>query len=197
MKNNYLIAFFLMFISLLSYSQEADPVFAVIDIPEPPCYPGDCTTLVAKYSGAKPTTDYKVSSIIYSPYFSFNDPSAPGYQPDASVTQIAIPTTGNQDDFWSANVFPLIFPFCFYGVNYDNLLVGSNGVLKFGTLAELNTIKGMTCPYNLNDLTIPNSNFPSSTNKVLNAIYGVMQDIDFGSGIGSINYKVLIHLLFL
>jgi gliding motility-associated-like protein len=184
MKNKYFLAVFAFLTTFVGFSQgpsEAPDVFVEIQPPTAVCFPGDCTTLSATYSVASPTTDYTVSSIIYQPLFSFNDPSA---------TQIPIPTTGNQDDFWAAGVFALPFPFCFYNINYNNLLVGSNGVLKFGPLTELDALKGNFCPFNLNDVLIPNGNFPTAGNKVLNAIYGIYQDIDFQSGIGSINYKI-------
>ena len=176
MKNKYFITIIAVFVSFLSFAQEAPDVFVEIENAALPCYPGDCVTLTAKYSVAKPTTDYTVASIIYSPLFAFDDPTA---------TQIPIPTTGNQDDFWSANVFNLPFPFCFYGTNYDNLLVGSNGVLKFGPLTELNTLKGNFCIFDMQNVSIPSAAFV-----IKNAIYGIYQDIDFQSGIGSINYKV-------
>ncbi|MDD3004390.1 MAG: hypothetical protein PHH66_05660, partial [Flavobacterium sp.] len=176
MKNKYYLAILLIFVCFFSYAQEAPDVFVEIQPAQAPCYPGDCTTLTAFYSGAKPTTDYTVAPIIYSPLFAFDDPTA---------TQIPIPTTGNQDDFWSANVFNLPFPFCFYNINYDNLLVGSNGVLKFGPLTELNSLKGNFCIFDMQNVSIPSAAFV-----IKNAIYGVYQDIDFGSGIGSVNYKV-------
>ena len=173
----------MMFISWCGFSQEAPPVYVEIQVPLPVCQPGDCTTLITEYSGAKPTSDYTVSSIIYSPLFAFDDPTA---------TQIPIPETGNQDDFWAKDVFTLPFPFCFYNVNYTKVLIGSNGLLKFGTETELNARKGLFCSFDLNNVQIPNANFGQqlSSPPILNAIYGVFQDIDFGSGIGSINYKV-------
>ena len=104
MKNKYFIVLLMMFISWCGFSQEAPPVYVEIQVPLPVCQPGDCTTLITEYSGAKPTSDYTVSSIIYSPLFAFDDPTA---------TQIPIPQTGNQDDFWAKDVFTLPFPFCF------------------------------------------------------------------------------------
>lgn len=105
-----------------------------------------------------------------------------------------VPVPGsNPDDFFSS-VFELPFQFRFFGINYDRLVVGSNGVLSFDII---NNPAGGFCPYNLgpgnnNGVDIepngPNSDFP-----IKNAIYGVYQDINFlarPDSNTSINYYV-------
>lgn len=113
-----------------------------------------CIDLVGSYFYAGQTTTYLPIPIPYTPY-PFNVGSA-----------ILV----NIDDSWS-NSIQLPFSFCFFGVNYNKVVVGSNGLLSFN-----NSYAGGgpgSCPYNLIGLNpIPNSNLP------LNSIMGVYEDID-------------------
>ncbi len=89
------------------------------------------------------------------------------------------------DDQWS-DPFALPFNFCFYGVNYPTVHVGSNGVITFTPQAD-----GVGCPWNTDpDVIIPDPAFP-----IINAIYGVYQDINPAVNtapiVRSINYQVL------
>ncbi|HRE77925.1 MAG TPA: choice-of-anchor J domain-containing protein, partial [Flavobacterium sp.] len=125
--------------------------------------------LAASFYGIASTTSYAVESITYEPPFPFT-----------GGTQTSVDT----DDVWS-DAIDLPFNFCFFGESFTQAKVGSNGVVQFGN--------GMTdgggCPWAFTQ-SVPNPAFP-----ILNAIYGVYQDIDpfinnaFASP--NINYQVL------
>ena len=131
--------------------------------------PGDsCIDLSATYTDSKDTTDYSILGIPFAPPFPFT-----------GGTQLNIAT----DDIWGP-AFTLPFDFCFYGVNYPQVQVGSNGVLTFTPqLAPGN------CPWAFT-AQIPAANFP-----IRNAIYGVYQDINPSVStapiVHTINYQVL------
>lgn len=105
-----------------------------------------------------------------------------------SVPFITIPTTGatnvpvTSDDVWS-NTITMPFTFCFFGNNYSQLVIGSNGIISFNT-----AYAGGSCNWQLNTATtslpIPNANLP------LNSIMGPYQDIYPPSG-GTISYVTL------
>ncbi len=124
--------------------------------------------LSASYFGIGATTSYDVTSIDYNPPFPFT-----------GGTQVSVGT----DDVWSP-VVNLPFNFCFFGNSYSTARVGSNGVVAFGIPAATTY-----CPWSFST-TIPNTGFP-----ILNAIYGVYQDVDptvnpVASGT-TVNYQVL------
>jgi gliding motility-associated-like protein len=113
-----------------------------------------CVTLSANYTGTYQTSSYVVFPTPYTPY-SF--------------------TTGrrifvNVDDIWT-NTISLPFNFCFFGSNYNQVVIGANGIISFNT-----TYSGAVCPWNLqggtNSNPIPNPSLP------LNSIMGIYQDID-------------------
>jgi gliding motility-associated-like protein len=131
--------------------------------------PGDqCIDLSATYTDSKDTTDYSILGIPFAPPFPFT-----------GGTQLNIAT----DDIWGPS-FQLPFDFCFYGVNYPSVQVGSNGVLTFTP----QTAPG-NCPWAFT-AQIPATNFP-----IRNAIYGVYQDINPAVStapiVHTINYQVL------
>ncbi|PKP16941.1 MAG: hypothetical protein CVU07_05275, partial [Bacteroidetes bacterium HGW-Bacteroidetes-23] len=125
--------------------------------------------LSASFYGIASTTSYAVESIEYAPPFPFIG---------------GIQTSVNTDDVWS-NAINLPFNFCFFGQSYTQAKVGSNGVVQFGN----GMANGGGCPWAFTQ-SVPNPAFP-----ILNAIYGVYQDIDpsinnaFASP--NINYQVL------
>lgn len=138
----------------------------VIDL----CPGGSCIDLQAKFTDSKATTTYSVLPVAFAPPYPF-----------VGGTSMNV----SQDDVW-APAFTLPFKFCFFGNNYSQIQVGSNGVISFNIV----TAPG-TCAYDLRGLTIPNTAFP-----IRNAIYGVYQDIDLRDPNGvspnrSINYRVL------
>jgi hypothetical protein len=81
------------------------------------CVSSTCTDLEATYLFLGQPTAYTVTPI--SPY-------TPPYQ----FGCLANPVSVNIDDVWSP-VVTLPFNFCFYGNNYNQCLIGSNGVLTF------------------------------------------------------------------
>lgn len=76
-----------------------------------------CATLDANFIDLRLTTSYSVESIPHLPPIAYNQVSGN-------------PISVNIDDVWSA-VINLPFPFCFYGVYYSTVLVGSNGSINF------------------------------------------------------------------
>ncbi|QEE50471.1 T9SS type B sorting domain-containing protein [Flavobacterium alkalisoli] len=111
----------------------------------------NCIPLTANYLQTGETSSYEIESIDYAPPFPFTG---------------GTPVSVGTDDVWSPLV-QLPFDFCFFGEIYSEVLVGSNGVVTFNT----GNPSGY-CPWSFNQ-TIPNTGFP-----ILNAIYGVYQDID-------------------
>jgi hypothetical protein len=108
------------------------------------------------------TTSYEVCSIDYTPPFPFN-----------SGTGFSIGT----DDVWSP-LIDLPFDFCFYGTNYSQIVVGSNGLISF----ELAYADGY-CPYAFN-ANCPSADLPR------NSIFGAYHDID-PSVCGGASYAIL------
>lgn len=96
------------------------------------------------------TNTYVVSSIPYAPPFPFNAGN---------------PILVNIDDRWS-NIIQLPFNFCYYGNTYNQIVVGSNGVISFNT-----TYAGGTCPWSFS-VSVPSPSLP------LNSIFGPYHDID-------------------
>ncbi|MBN2729664.1 MAG: gliding motility-associated C-terminal domain-containing protein [Bacteroidales bacterium] len=119
-------------------------------------------TLTASCLETGATTAYTVTSI----------PFAPPYPVNAG-TVFSLGT----DDIWSSSPITLPFNFCFFGSSYNQLWVGSNGVMTF-------TDPGSTyCPWSFT-AAVPSSSL------IMNAIFGVYQDID-PSVCGTIRYDIL------
>jgi gliding motility-associated-like protein len=110
----------------------------------------NCVNLSATYLETGDTSTYDIESIDYAPPYPFTG---------------GTPVSVGTDDVWSP-VYDLPFDFCFYGNNYSSVIVGSNGVVSFDT----SDASGY-CPWAFTQ-QIPNPGFP-----ILNAIYGVYQDI--------------------
>src|SRR5690606_40405151 len=94
----------------------------------------------------------------------------------------ATPTSVNSDDIWSG-VIDLGFEFCFYGGTYDQVIIGSNGVISF-EVGYANTGNGWAFD--------PDDTLPNATNMSITEanIYGRGQDHE-PSDRGSIDYAVL------
>uniref|UniRef100_UPI0037BEB1B3 hypothetical protein n=1 Tax=Flavobacterium sp. TaxID=239 RepID=UPI0037BEB1B3 len=143
------------------------------------CSPGECRTLQANITPVPSTTSYSVSSIPFCPQAAFENPTWINIGPGSTFG----------DDDWSDGFsFPAGMNFCFYGQNYSQLNVGTNGVIRFPNPNLF--IGGDNCPWSYNQ-TIPNAGFP-----ITNAIFGVYQDIDFSvtppAGVQiSVNYQVV------
>jgi gliding motility-associated-like protein len=138
-----------------------------------------CTTLNATLFQAGATTSYTVTSIPYAPPFPFT-----------GGTQIFI----NIDDRWS-NVINLPFSFCFYGNLYNQIVIGTNGLLTFDVSWANNF-----CQWRYN-APIPTPG-PPPAGIYNNSINGAYHDIDPSVGVisflppfitypANINYAVL------
>lgn len=124
---------------------------------------GNCVALSANYPSFKQTDNYAVSSINYTPY--------------AVVNKTVI--TGDLDDSFSG-IIDLPFKFCFYGQVYNQLVIGSNGMISFDTYQA-----NQANPANFSE-ALPNPNLPKE------AIFGVFHDMFFSESNGSeINYAVI------
>jgi hypothetical protein len=164
----------LFFVALISQFALAQTPLATVSIDSSGlvCSPGQCTELTATYFPGKSTSSYEVNTIPYAPTFPFTGGTL---------------INANFDDTWSS-VVNLPFSFSFFNTNYTQILVGSNGLITFGTSTY--SPNGF-CNWNFSQ-TIPNATFP-----VKNAIYGVYQDTNISSPpvtnplIQNVNYYVL------
>jgi gliding motility-associated-like protein len=126
---------------------------------------GQCSLLYADITGTRQTNVYVASPITYSPY-AFTGGN---------------PVLVNLDDLWSPAIN---IPFCFdfYGTVYNQLVIGTNGVITFDV-----TQANGTCPWTIN-AAAPNPALP------LNSIMAPFQDINptipTPSGMTSINWQV-------
>lgn len=84
------------------------------------------------------------------------------------------------DDVWSG-VINLGFTFNFYGVNYTQCVIGSNGLITFNT-ASANSY----CPYSLTGGPLPNSTLTGARNSIMLTY----QDINPSLG-GQIQYQTI------
>lgn len=86
-----------------------------ISIPPQPAICGaECVTISANVGQIKETTDYTVQEITYNPF------------PFDEGILLSVPI----DDSWS-EVVDLGFDFCFFGEIYDQIIVGTNGIISF------------------------------------------------------------------
>lgn len=115
-----------------------------------------CTDLTAVPFQTGTTDAYTVSSIPYAPPFPYNT---------------GTPFSVGTDDVWTAAI-SLPFQFCFFGQNYSQVVVGSNGLLTFDV-----TQAGGYCPWQYTT-TLPTTDNGSGQPFPTNAIFGVYQDID-------------------
>ena len=129
------------------------------------CSTSSCTDLTANAFQIGETTSYTVSSISYNPPYSFNT--------GTSIFQ-------SVDDVWSS-LISLPFDFCFFGNTYNQIIIGSNGVVSF----NVGSANGY-CAWSFST-SIPNSSIPYP-----NSINGAYHDIDPSvSGSHDVNYAVL------
>jgi gliding motility-associated-like protein len=134
-----------------------------------------CTDLSATYLDIRATTSYTVEAVPHSPPIS--------YTQTGGTTVFPL----NTDDIWS-NVINLPFTFCFFGQQYNQLLIGTNGNLNFN-LANA----GGSCPWNFSTGTTPtNPNCPSAALVPMGNIFGVYHDVDPSKGNpeGTVKYYV-------
>ncbi|MEM0996837.1 MAG: gliding motility-associated C-terminal domain-containing protein [Bacteroidota bacterium] len=108
-----------------------------------------CVQLQATPVSGFETTTYQAQQIPYNPY------------PYNQGTSVLL----NIDDTWSS-IIPIPFNFCFYGTSYNQLVIGSNGLVSFDL-----TQAGGYCPWPIN------AGIPSNANPT-NCIMGPFHDID-------------------
>ncbi len=87
-----------------------------------------------------------------------------------------INTLESVDDQYS-QIIPLGFNFNFFGNDYSQVIISTNGNINFDTASA-----GLTAPWQLN-MTIPNANF-----NIKNSILGCYHDMNNNNGEGSITY---------
>ena len=130
------------------------------------CAGGGCVDLSASFLETGETTTYDVTPIPYAPF------------PYIGGTTVSVDT----DDVWSPAI-DLPFNFCFFGGTYDEIVIGSNGVISF----DLNSNPpGGFCEWGF-DASIP------SPQLFRNTIFGVYMDINPAPSppTSDINYQVL------
>lgn len=149
MKNISVLITILFLVAFQTVRAQGVSCPAVVASPDSTLPCGSCVTLEATPVAGFQTTDYTVGQIPYVPY------------PFTGGTQILI----NIDDIWSSTL-PIGFDFCFYGNTYNQLAIGSNGIITFDL-----TNSGNYCPW-----PIANA-IPSPLNPT-NSIMGPWHDID-------------------
>ncbi|WP_449452782.1 Ig-like domain-containing protein, partial [Taibaiella helva] len=124
----------------------------------------ECTTLTATYPDIRQTVDapnaYLVNSIPYAGHEQFQVPGA-------------TPILVNQDDVYSG-VINLPFTFCFYGGQYNQVVVGANGTISFDVSYAGNASGYSMCSWWATPYTIPTTQSPFPRN----AIFACFHDID-------------------
>lgn len=138
--------------------------------------------LKADFYDIKSTTEYAVEPIEYDPPFPF-------FGGDA-VNLI-------KDDYWS-EVINLGFDFCFFGNSYDKALINTNGAISFSIEGE---VEGGRYQPDSDSTWQFNDELPFEAENVqspfVNAIFGVMQDLDPNPNSGStpddfsVNYQII------
>ncbi|MBB1140129.1 choice-of-anchor J domain-containing protein [Myroides sp. WP-1] len=134
--------------------------------------------LEANYFDVKTTDSYRVEAIDYNPPFPF-------YGGDM------IDLT--RDDYWS-NTINLGFDFCFFGKTYDKILITTNGAITFSIAGEVEGGRYAPEAHSPWSFWQPIPFQPTNTEApFVNAIFGVMQDLDpnYSPEDYSINYQIL------
>ena len=171
MKNKYLFFLLISFITFNVSSQVAPLLEVNIQAPLAVCDPTQTALLTATYPTPNQTTGY--TSLPLDPVFNPTFPTTGGTLLNATA-----------DDVWSPLV-NLPFSFAFYGGYYNQVIVGSNGLISFNTAAA-----GGYCPWAFT-ATVPSPALP------LNSIFGVYQDTNIASppvtnpAVQNVNYYVL------
>lgn len=92
---------------------------------------------------------------------------------------------GMSDDNWSSSI-PIGFPFSYYGNTYNNLVIGSNGLLSFN-LANA----GSYCPWSLTGTPLPLVQ-PSNMSQTINSAMLVYEDLNPANwSSGPIQYQLI------
>lgn len=132
-----------------------------------------CTTLVFSVPHLKSTSDYIISPITYNPY---------QYSTPSGIDVTTLISGSFFDDQWTSKI-PISFPFCFYGITYPTLIIGTNSAISFDT-SRASTGSGYSIAAGG---TIPNTAYAPAM------IFGPYHDIDIdqpGSANKRIEYRV-------
>lgn len=123
-----------------------------------------CLSLKVDYPTLKATTSYEVSPANFIPYGAFNS---------------GTPLYANADDLF-INKVKLPFNFCYFGSNYSEIVVGSNGVVTFD-VAQLGKVNYPNVADQNPNITLPKA-----------SIFGPFSDMVFSSSDDSeIYYNVV------
>lgn len=118
-----------------------------------------CTSINAQVPHIKQTDNYVITNPGYVPY---------AYTTTTSVDVTTLISGSFYDDQWTSKV-PITFPFCYYGITYPTLLIGTNSAITFDT-----TRASSGSGYSISSTTgaIPNTTYAPSM------IFGPYHDID-------------------
>ncbi|MFV0571921.1 MAG: gliding motility-associated C-terminal domain-containing protein [Xanthomarina gelatinilytica] len=151
--------------------------------------PNPCSIV---YAGEDTSVDCNTPDAVLSANFHLYGQDTNNYEINAIDTcptppvDGATPTSIDVDDTWS-EVIDLGFDFCFYGGVYNQVIIGSNGVVSF----EIENATSYN-EWDLQPFGSSPSSLPNATNTTITEanIFGVSHDID-PSVCGSIDYVVL------
>lgn len=157
-----ILLLFIIFINSLLYAQICSGVIAkdalgqqdvYVDCNYPLINYNSCLALNLTFPTFYQTDSYKTESITYSPPVPFN---------------YGTPLNVVADDLFVKAV-DLPFSFCFFGINYDQIAIGTNGLITF----DMSNMEG-------DAISFPNisANNPSPL-LTTNAVFGAMQDLVF------------------
>lgn len=92
------------------------------------------------------------------------------------------------DDVWSAGVHPIGFTFNFYGNDFTEFIIGSNGLISFNTFQA-----GQSCPYALTGVGPFPSTGGGSAQAARNSVMGAYTDINPSApgNVGNIQYQTI------
>lgn len=112
---------------------------------------GNCLELKTSFPEFNETSSYSVSSEAFTPYGAFN-----------AGTALKV-----DNDDWFTNKIKLPFNFCYFGINYSEIVVGTNGVITFDA-NQLDKINYPNLEFANPDISLPK-----------NMIFGVFSDLVF------------------
>jgi len=158
MRRKTLLFFFLLSV-LTSRSQNPATIFSIPNRNVVLACGTACTTITATVPHIKQTDDYIVTPMAYLPY---------AYTTASGVDVATLIAGSLFDDRWTSKV-PITFPFCFYGITYPTLVIGTNSAITFDS-TQASTYSG----YVISNTTgaIPNSAYYGPE------IFGPYHDID-------------------
>ncbi|MBI3138270.1 MAG: gliding motility-associated C-terminal domain-containing protein [Sphingobacteriales bacterium] len=118
-----------------------------------------CTSISAQVPHIRQTDDYVVTNPAYVPF---------DYVTAGGIDVRTLISGSYYDDQWTSKV-PVTFPFCFYGITYPTLLIGTNSAITFDTSRA-----GSNSGYSI---SASNGGIPKTT-YAPSMIFGPYHDID-------------------